>query len=1080
MTPGHFILIILILASAGFLAWGIWFLATRKKREAKRITEFLSLWESDAKEAIERYHSLQNTERFFSDLDREGYLKKYSVLKGMVLSLKEPKEQDQIQRLSTLREFIKCYQSIGTAQIDNNVIYFGNKMASLPKDYTAIHSLDHYVGHHEVVEFKNRWRELLTQFHSLKHPELYHSFDGYDIAVEVCKLLFPQENKLQIQRNSDNDKFVKQELAELQIFFDTIFKYPLDAQQREAVVTLEDNTLVVSSAGSGKTSTIVGKVRYLVNQRHVAPEDILVVTYTRKAAAELRERMGIEGITSSTFHKHAMDTIGLLTGKKPTIAEPTVMSNIFTQLLEHDPEFLQSFNKYVTEMVNLTKDDEEYPSAAAKAADMQKYGHRSPYKDMNGNFMYLKSKQELQISVILTHLGVDFCYEEKYPFDTATEKNRQYKPDFTIHYRIQRIDNEGRPYYVNKVLYYEHFGIDKNGQVPKWFGDGMAGGWAEAQERYSKGIEWKTATHSLNGTDLIVTTSADFQREPDMASHIEGLLRQHGVPINPLTEEQKRQKLQEANTRVDETLYRLVSGFITLMKANGKTIDGLVAGISRMDEHAERNKFVLEKIIAPVYLRYQNALRDDESYDFTDVLLQAADMCNARNPYNYRYILVDEFQDISMDKYMYLKSLRKENPYTCLFCVGDDWQSIYRFSGSDMTLFYDFEKHFGYTKECKIETTHRFGQPLLNASSVFILTNPEQKVKKVDTTSKSTTKIKFIPYSIGGDKRKDVESIIKNIPADESIYILGRYSFNADSIGIVLPKGKEESKEGNVVNIAGRKVRYLTVHSSKGLEADHVIILDCDSGTYGFPSLIADDPVLEYVLSGADSFSNAEERRVFYVAITRARKGTYCLFDGKNPSPFMNEFGEFSKYENSTEAICPRCHRGFVRVLKSGKSKYGNPYINVNCTNGNCDYFETLFGENVYKYQPREAIKSWMLPSFHNVFKNTHHKLDFSHRIYFLIDKSQSPNVCLPMAIAPNMGSNDLLWERLKNSQEEFRVDAFKYYDQIVFFLMKPGTSLYISNAEMENAVQQINSVMSGSGYRMADANTILPPLSAQ
>ena len=1045
-------------------------IATQPKREAKRITQFQSTWETTAKEALERIKVLQDTNRFFSDEDKETFKKRYSQLFSAFQSLPQIKRSDIKELLRVIEDFSAAYQSIDKVQIDNNVAYFNGKTAALPADYANIHapnvqSSKRFVNHHEVEVFKEKWQEYISQFSSLKSPTSYSRILTFDTLKEVSGLY--KDDGLQKQRLQDNVVFTGKELIQKKEYFDTIFKYPLDDQQRRAIICLEDNTLVVSSAGSGKTSTIVGKVRYLVNQRNVSPEDILVVTYTRKAAAELRERMGIEGITSSTFHKHAMDTIGLLTGKKPTIVEPTVMSNIFDDLLNHDASFLKAFNKYISELVNLTKDDNDYPSAAAKSADMQKYGHRSPYKDMNGQFMYVKSKQELQITVILTNLGVDFCYEETYPYDTATTKNRQYKPDFTIHYKTLVTDNVGNRYYQEKVLYYEHFGIDKNGNVPKWFGDGLQGGWAEAQQKYTDGISWKKATHRQNHTDLMVTTSADFSENEDIASYIENLLRKHGVPINPLSEEEKKRRLQEANTKIDETLFRLVSGFITLMKANGKTISGIIQGIKPNDTYGERNKYVLEEIISPVYTRYQAALSKEKSMDFTDVLLEAAELCKKRNPYNYKYILVDEFQDISMDKYAYLKSLRKLSPFSCLFCVGDDWQSIYRFSGSDMTLFYDFANHFGYTQECKIETTHRFGQPLLNASSIFILTNPEQKEKIVKTTADSSTSIRFIPYS-SRSKFSDVEDIIKNIPEEESIFILGRYSFNIDSIVPGLSKANDK-KEDMYVNFGGRKVRYLTVHSSKGLEADNIIILDCDSGTYGFPSLVSDDPILEYVLSGADSFSNAEERRVFYVAITRARKATYCFFDGRNPSPFMNEFGEFSKYENSTDAICPRCHRGFVRIHKNAKTKYGKPYLTVSCTNTNCDYFETLFDENVYKYKAREAIKSWSLPSFIKAFRNNRHGMYYSNRTYLLINNRGDPATCLPIFIAPNMKANSLLWERIRHNPEDFRVDAYQYYNQFLFVLMKPGAHLYISNGEMDDAIRHVSSAVTESQCRLAN-----------
>lgn len=1058
-----------ILVASLLLAALVYLLLTAKKREKKRIDKFLNKWESLAENAIAAYVALDNPTRFFSDQNRKDYLMYYSNLPTAFGKLREPKDKEQRSRLDRINEAIKNINEIGTLQVDCNVAFFNSKTLTLPEEYEFIHNPTRFVGHHEVESFKDKWRALAEQFSSLSNKDKYSDIGCYEVLNKVSKAINSKKDELQEQRQIDNESYCKNELAFQETYFDSIFDYPLDPQQRKAVVTQEDNTLVVSSAGSGKTSTIVGKVKYLVEQKMVAPEDILVVTYTRKAAAELRERMGVDGITCSTFHKHAMDTIGLITGSKPTIVDETVLLNIFESLIDKDPAFLSAFNKYETEWVNLAKDDHKYKTAVQHASDMQKYGLRSPYKDGSGQRKIMKSKQELMISVYLTHLGVDFRYEEPYAFDTSTATRRQYKPDFVIHYRVKEMDMYGREFLVNKVLYYEHFGVDIFGHVPRWFGDGLEGGWEKAQQNYSEGISWKRNIHSTYNTALMETTSADFDLHPDMEDFLEQLLHQHGVPTRRISEEEKRAKLLEADSRIDSSLFSLIKGFITLMKANNKSFNEVMAAIKPKDDNKERNIAVLTQIIKPVFDRYQKYLLDNNEYDFTDTLIKAASLCEVKNPYNYRYILVDEFQDISMDKYLYLKSLRKKDPYTVLFCVGDDWQSIYRFSGSDMTLFYDFAKFFGYKEECKIETTHRFGQPLLNASSVFILTNPEQKVKEVKTTLAGNTNIRFIPYS-ENNELKVVKEIVSNIPIEESIYILGRYGFNADSI--CANTQHIDSLAQREIVIGERRIPFLTVHSAKGLEADHVIILDCDSGTYGFPSLIADDPILEYVLSGADAFENAEERRVFYVGITRARRCTYCLFNRESPSPFLSEFGEYSKYQGSTEAICPRCHRGYVRIVKSGFTKYGDPYITVNCTNNACDYFETVYKDAVYKYQPRAVVRVWPLSSFIKKIGVTKTEIDYRNRLYNLI---KIPDLqYAPILIAPNIIVGDLLKENLSRNPEDYEVAAINYFDKLCFILKKRESDVFISNADLENGIKRAKSFASGNNLQSIDPYSII------
>lgn len=263
--------------------------------------------------------------------------------------------------------------------------------------------------------------------------------------------------------------------------------------------------------------------------------------------------------------------------------------------------------------------------------------------------------------------------------------------------------------------------------------------------------------------------------------------------------------------------------------------------------------------------------------------------------------------------------------YRCPFCGGDDWQSIYRFSGSDMSLFSDFSKYFGYTEECRIETTYRFGNPAIAKSSAFIQQNPSQRKKDVkphmfpnhdygiepdqpEMISK-TTDIVFVPC-MNGNMLEAVTEIVGGIPNDSSVYIIGRYTYDSTSLddgcgSVIYDAARQEIK----VIVNGRKIPYLTIHSSKGLEADHVIMINCNSGIHGFPSHVTDEPVLDYVLSDSDHFEYGEERRVFYVGVTRAKRKTFVLYDPKKPSAFVSEMSDSSMLM-SGKRKCPMCRTG--------------------------------------------------------------------------------------------------------------------------------------------------------------------------
>ena len=409
----------------------------------------------------------------------------------------------------------------------------------------------------------------------------------------------------------------------------------------------------------------------------------------------------------------------------------------------------------------------------------------------------------------------------------------------------------------------------------------------------------------------------------------------------------------------EENILGMLTAFNFLLKSKDETMSSVVAQAA-----LSKDRITLNEIVAPFVNEYRRMEEEKGEIDFTDAIIRATDLCNNGHRPDYDYILVDEFQDISLDRYRFLQSLRRKDPLTKLFCVGDDWQSIYRFAGSDMALFKSFDKYFGYTKKCLMETTYRFGEPAIAASSKFILANPEQASKNVRPfRDDAETELDFISTGSGYDVAETVKWILGSIPKDKEVILLGRYSFDVN----VLKSSDmmvHSIKDRAYVTYAGRRMDFLTVHQSKGLEADYIILLNCNGGTLGFPSNIADSPILEYVLSEPDKFAYSEERRIFYVGITRAKVHTWVLYDMNNPSPFVREFIHQEEQVKQEEVIpeedrCPKCHCGRCIEVKKGIAVNGNPYSVLVCSNRKygCDYHETVFVNlNARRRQSRNKI----------------------------------------------------------------------------------------------------------------------------
>ena len=826
------------------------------------------------------------------------------------------------------------FDLFGKALVNKFIVWYDETRTFITR-VNSFMDEDHYFAHSELLSClegldleKNTKLFFTHSFHRYVNKNITEAFidlDMYEREIQRDFAIIPQKH---------NQIFVKEELAKNKEYFDTVLKYPLDKQQRDSIVKLEDNCLVISSAGSGKTSTSVAKIKYLIEKRHITPSMILPLTYTTKAAKELTDRLGFadKGLKCYTFHSLAFHILAKTTQEKPDICEANTIIKCFYHLCDTNPQFKETVNTFLAKEKSLTMDEHDYLTSEAYYKDRALYGIQAPYRDMDNRIIFSRSEEEKKICTFLSENGVSFRYEQPYYKNTATEDKRQYRPDFTIYF-----NRDGRQYYI----IYEHFGIDAKGNVPQWFGEGVKGGFDKANEDYNNGIKWKREINKKYGTQLIETTSAMFH-DGTIYEKLTQQLNLFGITLHPLSEDEKFDRLVKRNKKMEDSIIKLITTFITLMKSNRQTIGSILDTIKEeqknFPEFIYRSEFMLKEIFEPFYNEYEDYLKQRNQIDYTDLILKATDICESgMYKKEYDMILVDEFQDISIDRYRLLQSLRRKKNLTKLYCVGDDWQSIFRFSGSDLSLFNSFEDYFGFTEKCAIETTYRFGNPAIKTSSEFILANPAQVAKDIKPANESVkTEVTTVAYN--GDEKNEshimkLKSIISNIPKEESIMIIGRYHFDAE---IFDSKIVERNQKQDVisVNLCGRKIPFNTIHSAKGLEADHVIILNCSQDGSGFPSRVSDDPILGYVLSKPEAFPFAEERRLFYVAITRAKKHTYVMYNTSCPSQFVTEIGL-----QSDSMICPQCKRGNLKLIKEGENQYSKWRLYV-CSNSmaHCGY----------------------------------------------------------------------------------------------------------------------------------------------
>lgn len=805
---------------------------------------------------------------------------------------------------------LPIYTFVGMTAIAQESDHFGRKVDNVSiKDILEGCFANHYISGNEKQGFSDYYCDYYNAA-----VAIFRKMERFRIEpLEKTKAFLYDYESIPRYVKLHNDAFIKKQLDDHHDFFDHCLTYPLDPQQRRSIISEEENCLVVSSAGSGKTSSIVGKVKYLIERKGVSPKKILLISYTNKAAAELTERVGVEGLRGFTFHKFALDLIGKVTGQKPTICDSTdaLFVKIYQDLLANK-SFRKAVVGYFIDYLLQESDSEKKKREQLELLSEQKAArYKALLPDMDGRIIYVRSEQEQKICFALSSLGVHFRYEEPYEHKVSDENHSQYRPDFSIYFM-----KDGK----SRRIYLEHYGVDEHGLVPSWFAKDRGITYEEANKQYGDGITWKRDVHGKYGTTLITTSSADFHYF-DIREQLRNKLIEQGVPVEIKTYEELYDMVLPPASKREKAFIRLIVTFVTLLKSCCRNLPDVLR-----DVEDERSSFVINNIFCPVYKQYISTLKEMGQIDFTDAILWATQLCKESHPVSFDYIIVDEFQDISIDRYNFLKALREGNPPAKLYCVGDDWQSIYRFSGSDMALFNQFPEFFGPTDINKIETTYRFGEPLVSLSSRFIQRNSAQVAKNIHPFH-SDIKTELFFYAYDQYNYCSVfEQIISSIPVEKSVFLLGRYSFDDYFLSNTYQSVKEGKKFFYI--IYGRRMEFLTVHKSKGLEADYVVLLQCNKDTYGFPSQISDDPSLNYVLTKSDQFPFGEERRLFYVAITRAKEKTVVLYDQRRPSVFVDEFlhpekvtaDSYMKHPNANKRWTRSADKFLLTLYKEGKS----------------------------------------------------------------------------------------------------------------------------------------------------------------
>ncbi len=939
----------------GIIIWKIF----EKKRTIKEINVFCEKIQSCLGEFIEKW----DEDKFISEAD-----------KIQEIITKRKYKFEEATRFSSVREELpKTIYSNNLKVLERNMTLslelFNNTLGN-GKEFVDSPSIK---GFAETFRTKNKTNaDKSIRYESLIIKEFM------DIYNETEKYI-----------HGLNTTYINNEKNECKHMFDDIDGRSLDENQRDAVVNDDLRQLVIAGAGSGKTLTMSAKVKYLVERKNINPKDILLISFTRKAAEEMGERirrLGID-VDSATFHKFGLGVIRSVDRKTPDVAEDIskYLDSYLKDVIYNDDNLAKEFLVLLGTLMLPVSDSNETVGDRILAEQRQDlttikgmyeaYGNKvksdkleseisdlvvqlDPLKrkieplheklkklseqSLSGEIddeekkkdvestqkevdnidkailaletkisklkkertsirnERMKSAEEVMLANMFFLDGVPYVYEDEYPYDEEENFRKKYRPDFHL---------------TECDLYWEHFGINE---------DGKARQYSEVVERqYLEGIDWKRDLHKKYNTRLAETYSWQFRKNV-IADAVESNYRNFGVQKHDVRYCDVIREILKGDSQGNiESFKSLMGTFISLFKSYGYDIEMFNRFREDVNEYSDdklspealdrrktRDGMFLD-LAEKFYTYYGLKLNEEHKIDFNDMILQATSLIeHGEFTPSYKYVIIDEYQDISVGRYR-LTRATLEKSGAKLFCVGDDWQSIYRFSGSEVDLFVNFEKYFGEFSRTFIDKTYRNSQQLLDISGAFVMQNDYQTPKILKSDKRETYPLRGCMYTgrynpILEDEKVEVDvsmeeaficavdEIVKDFP-EGKILVLGRN--NGDIRELTEGKGIQVNKIDDETKLIVNKypnldISYLTVHRSKGLEADNVILINLKNSRSGFPNQIVDDPVLNLLRNTKETFLFAEERRLFYVAMTRTRNRTYMLVPMSKSSRFLDDLSE--------------------------------------------------------------------------------------------------------------------------------------------------------------------------------------------
>lgn len=771
-------------------------------------------------------------------------------------------------------------------------------------------------------------QKLLNQNRYISKAEMY-------AYLEFCGL--KTNNELCILLNKHNEKYIKEELDKSKDYFDHLYddtnsNVILDEEQRKAILFDDSYALINAGAGSGKSTTIAAKAKYLVDKKGVLPEEICMLSYTKTSADDLGEKVSElvgDKVNVATFHSLGMNILRNLYDYPVKVASETIQNEIITQYIidkfrdkneikkildafppfEHGKDYPATYFFFKGFVNNYDKFDtfEEYfadykkrkfEKESKRTGGIKEYiqfraaSNMENMKDLLGK--KCKSIGEVKISNYLYANGLNYTYEEM--LEEKVDEGKSYSPDFAV--------------YVNgKKIYIEYFGLSgcyKNGEeIPKKI------------MQYNKVRKKKENFQKVHPEYKYINLDYRKEKNGEIIYYLDDLklqLESLGIKLKPLDEKYIFNDIMEQNLSSEFFFFvsLMVKFVMTVKDMLSDDTDALFEEVKKKidkdkvyfnyystdaKEEKEKRKQAID-VLKDIYNYYEEYLVKNHMIDYSDMINKTYKYIRTSrcSGYKFKYVIVDEYQDITYQRYLFVKAL--VDYYNAkLVSVGDDWQSIYSFQGAKVDLFTRFNDYFkDANNTLMLSNTHRYSQELADITSKFVQNNKKLSRKKLLSNKHMDNPVEIVKFEKVCQEFETIQGLIKKLytenPNKEILLLARRNRDIADLFDSGLFKSGVDD-EVLVKEVPDARVRILTMHSSKGVTADQVIIYRLHERIFPSKGLKSHWIFNYFKTDTLDRNSKREEEaRLFYVALTRTRTKVYLVVpNGEGATSFVKELG---------------------------------------------------------------------------------------------------------------------------------------------------------------------------------------------